>query len=96
MQNQANPPDPSSQPSGATIHADLAVHVHVVSTPSGDRMTIYTGPDAAHLQLSGILWTGRTASARIAHLLDPDSNTFERSATVSPLTTGADDIGEPS
>jgi hypothetical protein len=65
-----------------TIHSDTAVHVHVVSTPSGDRLTIYTGPDPEHLQLSGILWCNRTASAVIANLLDADGNTFERSATV--------------
>jgi hypothetical protein len=90
MPSQVNPAGPSPQPVRATMHADTAVHVHVVSTPSGDRLTVYTGQDAAHLQLSGILWCGRTASAVIANLLDPDGNTFERATTVPSVTESLD------
>ena len=88
MPDQVNPTGHSPEAARATMHADVAIHVHVVSTPHGDRLTIYTGQDPAHVQLSGILWCGRAASARIANLLDPDSNTFERSATVPEVTDG--------
>jgi hypothetical protein len=81
----------------ATTHPDgVVIHVHTVSTPTGDRLTVYSGPDAAHLVLSGIIWCGRAASTRIASLLDPYGHTTEQSSTIPPPPPDVTGTGEPS
>jgi hypothetical protein len=72
----------------------VVFHVHTQVTAAGDRLSVYSGHDKDHMQLSGILWCNREASAEISRLLDPDGATTQLDVTGSSRPEGVADVVE--